>query len=67
MSALHLHLETVIDEPDFMVLRTTTEPGIYPVVMVVRADELRDAVLTMLDALPAEDEQACTKCNYCGK
>jgi hypothetical protein len=67
MSALHLHIETVFDEPDLLVLRTITEPGNCPVVMVVRADQLHDTVLTMLDALPPDDEHACIAGYHYGK
>lgn len=71
MSALHLHIETVFDEPDLVVLRTSTEPtepGESPVVMLVRVDELHDAVFTMLDALPVPaDERSCSMNNHCSK
>ncbi|CAE6855199.1 hypothetical protein R75461_07670 [Paraburkholderia nemoris] len=56
MSALHLHIETVFGEPDLVVLRTSTEPKESKVVMLVRLDALHDAVLTMLDALPVDDD-----------
>jgi hypothetical protein len=67
MSALHLHIETVFDEPDLLILRSITEPGNCPVVMLVRADRLHDTVLTMLDALPPDDELAGISGYYYGK
>jgi hypothetical protein len=67
MGALHLHIETVFENPDLLVLRTTTESCNCPVVMVIRADQLHDAVLTMLDALPPDDERTCVAGNHYGK
>jgi hypothetical protein len=60
MSALHLHIETVFDEPELVVLRTSTEPQESTVVMLVRLDRLHDTVLMMLDALTVpEDAPHC--------
>ncbi|MCA8199197.1 hypothetical protein [Burkholderia vietnamiensis] len=56
MSSLYLHIETIFDEPDLVVLRTSMTLQDSPVVMLVRLDALGDAVLTMLDGLNVTED-----------
>jgi hypothetical protein len=55
MASLFIHLETLFDDPDLVVMHTSTTSHEAPVVMLVRLDKLSDTVVTMLDALDLDD------------
>jgi hypothetical protein len=54
MATLNMQIETIFDEPDFVVFRSSMGSESSAVAMLVRVDKLHDAVLTMLDAVPYE-------------